>query len=142
MKIKAFGICLYKKENNKTKILLCKSVSSRDKWGLLKGVQEKNETDKQTAIREFQEECGINVSSKYLQKYFFQENKEKDIGIYLANYDDLHGVERYFVEDKLLSNYLSWENSQVKFFDIKKLPMIKKKQKHMMEDIVSYLTKE
>jgi ADP-ribose pyrophosphatase YjhB (NUDIX family) len=70
-KIKAYGICLYKVENinNKSiiKILLCKSVFSLNNWGCLKGVQDKNESKKQTAKREFFEECSILVSQKNLK---------------------------------------------------------------------------
>ena len=78
MKIKAFGIALYKVEKTTIKILLCKSVISKIKWGFLKGQQEFNETKQQTAIREFFEECSILVDEKYLDKYFQQLNEDKD----------------------------------------------------------------
>ena len=70
-KIKAYGICLYKfdKKENQYKILLCKSVSSLNKWGCLKGGSENNETKKETAIREFYEECHIKIPQKYLTNY-------------------------------------------------------------------------
>jgi len=137
--IKAYGICLYKIEKNHIKVLLCKSVSSKDRWGFLKGVQEKNETQGQTAIREFHEECGIKVNSKYLENYFEQTNKTKDIGIYLVNYDKINNIESFFVEEKLLSDFLSWENISVKFFTIDKLPLIKTKQGKLTKKIVKYL---
>ena len=138
-KIKAYGICLYKIEKNDIKVLLCKSVSSKDRWGFLKGVQEKHETKEQTAIREFHEECGIKVHSKYLENYFEQFNKRKDIGIYLVNYDKINNVEKFFVDEKLLSNYLSWENVSVKFFSIDKLPTIKTKQIELTKNTIKYL---
>ena len=60
-KIYAYGICLYKIEENDIKILLCKSISSLEKWGMLKGVQTKTETPKECAKREFIEESSINI---------------------------------------------------------------------------------
>ena len=136
--IKAYGICLYKIEKNNTKVLLCKSVASKDKWGFLKGVEEKNETKIQTALREFEEECGIKVDKKYLEKYFEQINSTKDIGIFLVNYDKINNIKSFFENGKLLNNYLSLENSSVKFFDIDNLPLIKDKQIHLTKEIVRF----
>ncbi len=141
MKIKAYGICLYKKEGNTTKILLCKSITSNSRWGFLKGVQIKGESSFQTAIREFREESNINIDRKYLEQYFEQTNKEKDIGIYLVNYNNIKDLGVYFTNGQLYKRYLSWENSAVKFFDIKDLPNIKKKQNYLVENIVKYLKK-
>jgi ADP-ribose pyrophosphatase YjhB (NUDIX family) len=144
-KIKAYGICLYKLEKHRNKIvvkiLLCKSVSSLNKWGCIKGVQETNETKKQTAIREFYEECHIKVPVKLLTQYFEQINITKDIGIYLLNASKIKNIKHYFIKDTLQSNFLSWENSKIKFFDITKLPQIKKKQEQIINNIVKYLAK-
>jgi len=141
MKIKAFGISLYKIEKKSVSILLCKSIASKSRWGFLKGVQEKGESDFQTAIREFKEESSINIEKKYFEKYFEQKNLEKDIGIYLVNYNNIQNIERYFTNNKLLKKYLSWENSDAQFFDISKLPNIKKKQSKLVRDIITYLQK-
>jgi len=141
MKIKAFGISLYKIEKNSVNILLCKSIASKSRWGFLKGVQDKGESDFQTAIREFKEESSINIEKKYFEKYFEQKNLEKDIGIYLVNYNNIQNIEKYFSNNKLLKKYLSWENSDAQFFDISKLPNIKKKQSKLVRDIVTYLQK-
>jgi 8-oxo-dGTP pyrophosphatase MutT (NUDIX family) len=142
IKIKAYGICLYQKEVDTINVLLCKSVSSMDRWGFLKGVQEKNEKNEQTAIREFHEECGIKVDKKDLIQYFEQTNDEKDIGIYLVDAKIIKNMNTYFNGDKLLDNFLSWENIQVKFFNIDKLPKIKKKQKKIILNIVEYLKRK
>ena len=141
-KTKAYGICLYRKKSNSVKILLCKSVSSLQKWGFLKGVQEKKESNTQTAIREFQEECGIKIDKKYLEKYFEQKNTNKDICIYMVNYDNISNINTFFVNDKLLSNHLSWENIQVKFFDIEKLPEVKMKQEKLTNELITYLKRK
>jgi len=138
-KVVAYGICLYKKTDEKIYILLCKSVKSSHRWGALKGVALEDEQPQDTAIREFEEESSIKIEKKYLEKLFFQENISKDIGIYLVNYDNISDIEQYFQDDILFDRYLSSENSMVKFFDIKNLPLIKKKQYKIIENISEYL---
>jgi 8-oxo-dGTP pyrophosphatase MutT (NUDIX family) len=139
--IKAYGICVYKKEKKTTKILLCKSVKSENRWGFLKGVELSGETKEQTALREFTEESSIDVSKSFLEDYILQKNSDKDIGIYLLNAHKIKNINMYFNNDVLHNSYLSWENSKVKFFDIKKLPLIKKKQDKILEKIVNILSK-
>ena len=138
-KIKAFGICIYKLNSKNVQILLCKGVSSLDKWGCIKGLLDKNESYEQCAKREFFEETSITVEIKYFEDYFEQINKEKDIGIWLVNSKNVKNLSSYFSEDKLLDNCLSWENSKVKFFDISKIPQIKKKQNSLIGYITDYL---
>ena len=137
-KEKAYGICLYKKEKNAIKILLCKSVLSKAKWGFLKGVQTQDETIEETAIREFKEESSILVKQSYLEEYYFQENEDKDIGIFLVNYKNIKSCESYFDKDKLKDKYLDKENSDVKFFDINDTPIIKKKQLNISLKIIDF----
>ena len=139
LKIKAYGICLYKVEDTSIKVLLCKSVSSLEKWGFLKGVQENNETNEKTAQREFFEESHIKIPTKLFEKYFEQINKEKDVGIYIVNANNIDNLEIFFTEDTLKSNFLSWENSKVKFFNIDNLPVIKKKQSKLVLEIIDFL---
>jgi len=140
-KVKAYGIALYKKENHTIKLLLCKSIFSKTRWGFLKGVvDDGDQTPKQTAQREFQEESGILINQNLLTKYFYQENDEKDIGIYLVNATKLDYINKYFKNDKLLSKYICRENDKVEFFDINNLPLFKKKQQRLLEDICKYVT--
>lgn len=141
-KIKAYGICLYKKEFNATKILLCKSIESNRKWGFLKGVAADFETKKETAVREFFEESSIEVEEKHLENYFEQQNLHKDIGIFLVNFDRINNIYEYFCKEQLNNHFLSIENTEVRFFDIKKLPVIKKKQTELTKEIVKFLTKD
>lgn len=138
-KIKAFGICLYKYNKNSIEFVLCKSVNSNEKWGFLKGVSLKNEIGIKTALREFEEESNIKIEEKYLEKCFLQKNEFKDISIYLVNYQNVKNIDTYFNNNVLKKENLSCENSAVKFFNIKKLPLIKKKQKDMIVNIVEYL---
>lgn len=139
MKIKAYGLCPYKIEDNQIKIVLCKSVTSREKWGLLKGVIESNESPKECAQREFFEESGIKISMSKFENYFEQHNYYKDIGIWLVNIQNIHHFDDFFINDSLKPDFLSWENSEVKYFDIMSLPPIKKKQNELIEEIISFL---
>jgi 8-oxo-dGTP pyrophosphatase MutT (NUDIX family) len=141
-KLKAYGICLYKKEFHTMKVLLCKSVNSRNKWGFLKGVAEEFETKEETALREFFEESSIEVGKKELEVYFEQTNKTKDIGIFLVNFDKIKGIYKYFGKEQLFKQYLSCENSSVKFFNIEELPPIKEKQTELTKEIINFLRKE
>lgn len=138
-KIKAYGICLYKQEKETTKILLCKSVKSNQKWGFLKGVQESNELVWETAIREFYEESSIKVDKNDLEVYFEQNNTQKDIGVYLVDYDKIDNINLFFTEERLKSKFLSEENSKVAFFTLEKIPSIKKKQNNLVNKIIQYL---
>ncbi len=139
VKIKAYGICVYKIKNNNIEVLLCKSVSSFNKWGFLKGVQESNESKELTAQRECFEESHIKVSIKQFEEYFEQTNKEKDIGIYIVNADKIKNIDSLFMKDTLKDNNLSWENNKVKFFNINKMPDIKKKQTKIAIQIIDFL---
>jgi len=140
-KIKAYGICLYKKNQDSIKVLLCKSMNSQERWGFLKGVALASEKPEETAVREFQEESSIRVEQKYLRNFFIQKNDLKNIGIYLVNANDIENLERFFDKGILFKKYLSVENSDVRFFDIKHLPLIKKKQKHLTNEIITHLEK-
>ena len=138
--IKAYGICLYKQSKNTTKILLCKSVKSNERWGFLKGVALKGESSKETALREFTEESSIPMEKSFLEDFIYQKNELKDIGIYLVNVNKIKSLDMYFNNDTLHNGYLSWENSKVKFFDIDSLPLIKKKQEKIALKILKILS--
>lgn len=138
-KIKAYGILLYKIEDNKIKILLCKSVKSLNKWGCLKGMQLKDETPKECAKREFLEESSITIETFLFEEYFCQNNKEKDIGIWIVEARKVDDLDEYFFKDKLYDSFLSWENSKVRFFDLEELPEIKEKQVTLVNQIKDFL---
>ncbi len=138
-KSKAYGLCIYKIKNKNIKILLCKSVNSKEKWGFLKGISLKYEQHKRCAQREFFEESSIFVHLDAFEEYFEQTNPTKDVGIWLVNYNNVSDIEDYFLEDVLGNNFLSKENSKVKFFDINDLPKIRTKQLKIVKEIKSVL---
>jgi 8-oxo-dGTP pyrophosphatase MutT (NUDIX family) len=141
-KEKAFGIALCKYTQDKIEVLLCKSVKSKEKYGFLKGVQVTNESNEQTAIREFYEESGIRLFSYQLEEFFLQKNATKDIGVYLVNYDKINNIEKYFYNNKLKQQYICHENSDVRFFDLLNLPPIKSKQIRIIKEIKAYVNKK
>ncbi len=137
--VKAYGVVPYLLNGQDIKILLCKSVASKDKWGCLKGTKTKNETAFECAKREFTEESSINVDIALFEDYFEQINIDKDIGIWLVNTENIENLNKYFDGDTLKNNYLSWENSKVKFFSLNNLPRIKSKQLTLMKEIKDFL---
>lgn len=137
--IKAYGIVLYLIEKKDIKILLCKSVMSKDNWGCLKGVKLKDETAFECARREFFEESSMDVDIALFEDYFEQINLDKDVGVWLVNAANIEDLNQKFVDYRLLSNFLSWENSKVKFFSINELPSIKKKQTKLVAEITKFL---
>ena len=137
--VKSYGIVLYKVSKKDIKILLCLGVTSGDKWGCLKGTKTKNETAYECAKREFFEESSISVDVALFEEYFEQLNDDKDVGIWLVNFKNIENIEKYFTNDTLKEQYLSWENSKVKFFSLNNLPKIKKKQQDLINEIKDFL---
>lgn len=137
--IKSYGVVPYLVKGNNIKILLCKSVASKDKWGCLKGTKTSKESAYECAKREFIEESSINVDIALFENYFEQINIDKDVGIWLVNANNIENLEQYFVDDTLKSSYLSWENSKVKFFSLSNLPRIKNKQITLIKEIKDFL---
>ncbi|AXK48360.1 NUDIX hydrolase [Aliarcobacter trophiarum LMG 25534] len=136
---KTYGIVPYLVTKKSIKILLCLDVASDDKWGCLKGTKRRNESAFMCAKREFFEESSISIDIELFEEYFEQLNKDKDIGIWLVNASNIENLDRYFVGNSLKSEYLSWENSKVKFFSLKKLPKIKSMQKVLVSQIKDFL---
>lgn len=137
--LKAYGIVPYYVKGDDIKILLCKSVASKDRWGCLKGTKTRNETAYECAKREFFEESSISVDVALFEEYFEQLNDDKDVGVWLVNFKNIENIEKYFTNDTLKEQYLSWENSKVKFFSLNNLPKIKKKQQDLITEIKDFL---
>jgi len=137
--VKAYGIVPYYVKGDDIKILLCKSVASKDRWGCLKGTKTRNETAYECAKREFFEESSISVDVALFEEYFEQLNDDKDVGVWLVNFKNIENIEKYFTNDTLKEQYLSWENSKVKFFPLNNLPRIKSKQTNLLKEIKDFL---
>ncbi len=139
---KAYGVCLYVKYNDSYKILLCQSVDNLNKWGFLKGTKRGNETPRKAAVREFMEESSIKIERKYLEHFFYQKNKLKDVGIFMLDGKTVKNLDTFFEEDSLKKKYICTENENVRFFDIEELPKIKKKQMVLVNKVVAVLSEK
>lgn len=137
--VKTYGVVPYLIKDNDVQILLCLSVASKNKWGCLKGTKNKTETAYECARREFYEESSISVEIGLFEDYFEQLNIDKDVGIWLVNASNIENLDKFFSNNTLKSNYLSWENSKVKFFSLDNLPRIKNKQVNLIKDIKDFL---
>ncbi len=60
----------------------------------------------------------------------------------MVNYNNVEEIEDYFFDDVLGSNFLSKENSKVKFFDLDNLPKIRAKQEKIVKEIRAFLRKK
>jgi 8-oxo-dGTP pyrophosphatase MutT (NUDIX family) len=108
-----------------------------NKWGLIKGRVENTENNKETAIREFFEETGIKLKFKYLEKFFFQKNFYKNIGVFLYNAENIKYYTSYFKNDEL--KYKTNENETIKWFPLDELPLIHNNQKELVKNIKEYI---
>ncbi|MBL3520746.1 NUDIX hydrolase [Arcobacter lanthieri] len=137
--VKTYGVVPYLVDKKDIKILLCLGVASQSRWGCLKGSKNRNESAFECAKREFFEESSVFVDIALFEEYFEQINEDKDIGIWLVNSSNIELIDKYFDKDELKKEFLSWENTKVKFFSLKKLPKIKKKQQNLIKNIKDFL---
>ena len=71
-------------DNNQIFIILIQPKGHTE-YGFAKGKIELNETKERCAVREMFEETGIVVEENNLENYFEQNNKRKDVGIFLVD---------------------------------------------------------
>ena len=131
MKEYSYGICPYKIENSKVQILLIQPKGHTE-WGFIKGKID-DETKEECAIRECREETNIFVDKIHLEHFFEQENKRKDVGIFLVDCCNLD-----------LSNIIleKREVQKIEFFDIKEQIKINKNQEYILFNIQNLFWKK
>jgi 8-oxo-dGTP pyrophosphatase MutT (NUDIX family) len=105
MKDYSYGICPYKIENSEVQILLIQPKGHLE-WGFIKGKIDSGETKTECAIRECLEETNIIVDGIYLEQFFEQENKRKDVGIFLVDCCNLD-LSRIKLEKREIEKYSS-----------------------------------
>lgn len=139
---KSAGCVVYREEKGKRiYLLLYKKASDhyKEAWGFPKGWVEKNEDEKETAIRETKEESGIKdlqILPGFREKVHFFFKKEgqmvsKDVTYFLAKTEQ--------TETKV-----SWEHKEVGWFDYEgALNRITfKTDKDVLQKAENYLKKE
>ena len=132
MKDYSYGICPYKMENSEVQILLIQPKGHLE-WGFIKGKIDSDETKAECAIRECLEETNIIVDEIYLEHFFEQENKRKDVGIFLVDCCNLD-LSRIKLEKK--------EIEKIQFFNIKENIQINKNQKLILHKIQNLFWKK
>jgi len=132
MKERSYGVCLYKIEKDKIFVLLNKTNSISD-YNFFKGKIGEGETIKDTVIREVKEETFLDLNKEDLEDYFFQENKRKDIGIFLVNWEN--------IETKLI-RIQKKEIYDIKWLDISKDIKFSNNQEKIWKDVKSVLLKK
>lgn len=86
VKEKSCGMIVFKKEDNKLKVLLVRDNIGH--WGLPKGHVEENETETETAIRETLEETGVKAKIigdfRKVITYYVKEDILKDVVFFIG----------------------------------------------------------
>lgn len=137
MKEKSYGVVFYLIKKNRIFILLS-STSSTSGLGCVKGKIEDNETIIEASIREFEEEAYITVKEEYLEKFFHQKNKKKDIGVFLYNVKNIPDWENLFQGNRL-KRFEKKELKYVGFFELESLSTerIVKNQQKIVKNIIA-----
>lgn len=129
MKQYSYGIVPYIIIDNEVYVLVSKPLKFQDYYGFFKGRIEENETIKECAIREFFEETSIKVDVSWLENFFIQKNRLKDIGIFLVDMDNI-------LDQKVILNN---ENYSYHIINLKELNKnIVKNQKKIVNNLFLY----
>lgn len=108
----------------KSKILLVRNITYRA-FHLPGGGLEKGEDAKKAVVREIKEELDIDISILYqLGKYKYQ--------------DTLKHVEIFVTEAQSETFSPEWELDAAEWFDIKKLPELRKSTKEVLRDFLAH----
>ena len=123
--VKAYGIVPYYVKGDDIKILLCKSVASKDRWGCLKGTKTRNETAYECAKREFFEESSISVDVALFEEYFEQQECELNftpiqiIAVYQDGIKLLNSEYEIILPKKIKIKEYVDENIQIEYTHLK-----------------------
>lgn len=147
-KVVSCGIAPVRKNGDKIEILLCvpieESYSSMSGsfhgMGFLKGQVENDETELNTAKREFAEESGDLQIELFDEEIFFtQNNPKKKIHIWPAKV-----LPTEFNYGKISDNGIvhdhDEENALIKFYPIDNLPPIFRNQQQILEDLLTFIS--
>lgn len=125
----SYGTCLYYINENNVYILLIQPKGHTE-WGFCKGKIEQNETIEECAIRETFEEIGIKINKNELEDYFIQNNKRKDVGVFLVNIKN--------IDNKQLLKINNSEVFRIKLFNINDEISIYKNQSAILNNLKNY----
>ena len=97
--------------------ILFQHRSDNNKWGLVGGLLEMNETYLEAAIREIKEETGLDVKAKYFLGIYHNHNME------WSNGDKAHTIGAFFVFEIVGGSLrIDEESLELKFFGKDEIP--------------------
>lgn len=119
---KSCGAIVFRKFHGNTELLLIKHVNGGH-WSFPKGHVEKGETEVETAIREIEEETGLQViidpTFRHVVSYSPKKDIKKDVIYFIAkakNADIIPQVEEIsairWVELNLVNSFLTYDNDK------------------------------
>lgn len=99
--------------------ILLQRRSDNNKWGLIGGLLEINETYLEAAYREIKEETGLDVVAKYFLGIYHNHNME------WSNGDKAHTIGAYYVFEIIAGKpRVDEESYELKFFSKDELPYL------------------
>lgn len=126
---KSVGIIPYKIVNGETLFFVGHPGGCRDNyWALLKGGTEGDESDLDTALREFREESGVDLTAyKDAMVYLGQvkQNPKKNVGAFGVKVDDINPTK---CQSNLCPNGVTPEIDQYKWMPWRELKPLTHKQ--------------
>jgi ADP-ribose pyrophosphatase YjhB (NUDIX family) len=120
------GTVVYKKQADQTHILLVKQFKNDTGWGIPKGRMEAGETYTETAVRETQEETGVDVQiiTQLPHVTIIRKNYKKVVVPFLAI---------QLGDDEPVCDHKNSEVADVKWFDLHALPEIYNYQRPIID---------
>lgn len=125
MKQFSYGVIPYILTEKGIKILLCKASKNAD-YGFVKGKINDNESKKECTVRETFEEIGVKIKVKDLEESFFQQNKKKDVTVYLVDWQKYKKKQIKLKKDELYA---------VNWFNLNNLPAMSKNQRLILTNL-------
>lgn len=117
------GVILYRKINDTVEFFVCTPDGPywkhRTLWCFPKGHIEEGETPFQTALREFEEETSVKLSSDPLQYECFgsvKQNKSKNVYVYYKKYDNEDLTNCYSNTCVTVVNGVEYEHKEIKAY--------------------------
>lgn len=116
------GAVVYRVVKEELEVLLIKSSSTTNYWGIPKGRQNKDETIADAAVREIMEETGVSVE---LESY---------VGEFDVNYKNGHKIVHVYIaspvnqNERVNTEHPECEVFAASWFNVKELPMIQPAQ--------------
>jgi NADH pyrophosphatase NudC (nudix superfamily) len=128
----SYGIIPYLISDSGISILLSRTSLKNNNYDFIKGKIETGELIVDCVVREVKEEIGIDINPSHLEDYYYQQNKRKDIGLFLINWDK-YIMLPFVLEPK--------EIAEVDWFNIGSLPEVSNNQRLIITELLQKFNK-